>query len=98
MQTMSDLFLHFLKDMYYAEQQFLKALPRFTQAAQNQALSQALSAQADASRQHIKNLEAVFEAVGARPEGATCEALLGLVKESEDLLKETGRAGAVQDA
>ena len=33
MQTMSDLFLHFLKDMYYAEQQFLKALPRFTQAA-----------------------------------------------------------------
>ena len=98
MQTMSDLFLHFLKDMYYAEQQMLKSLPDMTRAAQNEALSKALSAQSEAARQHVKTLESVFQAVGARPEGVTCEALLGLLKEAEDLLKETGKAGPVQDA
>ncbi|MBV8916211.1 MAG: DUF892 family protein, partial [Acetobacteraceae bacterium] len=47
---------------------------------------------------HVANLEKVFEAVGKRPEGVTCEALLGMVKETEDLLQETGKAGPVRDA
>ena len=98
MQTMTDLFLHFLKDMYYAEQQMLKSLPEMTRAAQNEALSKALSAQAEVTRQHVKTLESVFQSVGARAEGVTCEALLGLLKELEDLLKETGKSGPVQDA
>src|SRR5208337_5352367 len=98
MKTMTDLFLHFLKDMYYAEQQMLKSLPEMIRSAQNEALGKALSAQQDATRQHIKTLEAVFQSLGTRPEGVTCVALLGLLKESEDLLKETGKAGPVQDA
>ena len=98
MQTMTDLFLHFLKDMYYAEQQMLKSLPEMTRAAQNEALGKALSAQAEVTRQHVKTLEFVFQSVGARAEGVTCEALLGLLKELEDLLKETGKSGPVQDA
>ena len=98
MQNMTDLFLHFLKDMYYAEQQMLKSLPQLTRAAQNQALSTTLSAQAEAARRHVQMLESVFQSLGARAEGVTCDALLGLLKESEDLLKETGKAGPVQDA
>ena len=60
MQTMTDLFLHFLKDMYYAEQQMLKSLPEMTRAAQNEALSKALSAQAEVIRQHVKTLNPYF--------------------------------------
>jgi ferritin-like metal-binding protein YciE len=98
MKSLNDLFLHFLKDMYYAEQQTMRSLPQMVAAAQGEALKKALDAQAQATRNHVAQLEKVFEAVGKRPEGATCEALLGMVKEAEDLLKETGQAGPVQDA
>ncbi|MBV8912760.1 MAG: DUF892 family protein, partial [Acetobacteraceae bacterium] len=94
---MNDLFLHFLKDMYYAEQQTLRTFPQMLAAAQSQALKQAFEQQAQAARQHVANLEKVFEAVGKRPEGVTCDALLGMVKETEDLLQETGKAGPVRD-
>lgn len=98
MKSLNDLFLHFLKDMYYAEQQTMKSLPQMVAAAQGEALKRVLDAQAQATRNHVAMLEKVFEAVGRRPEGATCEALLGMVKEAENLLKETGKAGPVQDA
>lgn len=98
MKSLNDLFLHFLKDMYYAEQQTMKSLPQMVAAAQGEALKRVLDAQAQATRNHVALLEKVFEAVGKRPEGATCEALLGMVKEAENLLKETGKAGPVQDA
>ena len=98
MKNLNDLFLHFLKDMYYAEQQTMRSLPQMVAAAQGEALKRALDAQAQATRNHVAQLEKVFEAVGQRPEGATCEALLGMVKEAEDLLKSTGGPGAVQDA
>src|SRR5918993_2358535 len=98
MKSLNDLFLHFLKDMYYAEQQTMRSLPQMVAAAQGEALKKALDAQAQATRNHVAQLEKVFESVGKRPEGATCEALLGMVKEAEDLLKETGQAGPVQDA
>ena len=98
MQTMNDLFLHFLKDMYYAEQQTLRTFPQMMSAVQSQALKQAFEQQAQAARNTVAQLEKVFAAVGQRPEGATCEALLGMVKETEELLKETGKAGPVQDA
>jgi ferritin-like metal-binding protein YciE len=98
MKSLNDLFLHFLKDMYYAEQQTMKSLPQMVAAAQGEALKRVLDAQAQATRNHVALLEKVFEAIGRRPEGATCEALLGMVKEAENLLKETGKAGPVQDA
>ena len=98
MQNMTDLFLHFLKDMYYAEQQMLRFFPELVRAAQNEALKKAFSAQAEATRTHVQILEKVFQAMGKRPEGVTCEALLGMVKETEDLLNETAKAGPVRDA
>jgi ferritin-like metal-binding protein YciE len=98
MQDMNGLFLHFLKDMYYAEQQALRTYPQMVAAAQSQALKQTVEQQVQAARNHVAQSEKVFEAMGKRPEGATCEALLGMVKETEDLLKETGKAGPVQDA
>jgi ferritin-like metal-binding protein YciE len=98
MQNMTDLFLHFLKDMYYAEQQVLRFFPELIRAAQNDALKKAFSSQAEATRTHVQTLEKIFEAMGRRPEGITCEAVLGLLKESEDLLKDLGSASPIQDA
>ena len=98
MQNMNELFLHFLKDMYYAEQQALRTYPQMLAAAHGEALRAAFDQQAQAARNQVAQLEKVFEAIGRRPEGATCEALLGMIRETEELLKETGKAGPVQDA
>ena len=98
MNNLYDLVQHFLKDMYYAEQQNLRFVPEMVRAAQSGALKQALEAQAQITRAQVQYLEKVFEAFGQRPEGATCEALLGMFKEQEELLKDIGKAGPVQDA
>jgi ferritin-like metal-binding protein YciE len=98
MNNLNDLVQHFLKDMYYAEQQNLRSVPEMLRAAQSAALKQALETQAQISRAQVEYLEKVFEAFGQRPEGATCEALLGMLKEQEELLKDIGKAGPVQDA
>ncbi len=98
MNNLNDLVQHFLRDMYYAEQQSLRFVPEMVRAAQSAALKQALEAQAQIARSQVEHLEKVFESFGQRPEGATCEALLGMLKESEDLLKEIGKMSPVQDA
>lgn len=98
MKNLNDLFLHGLMDVYYAEQQIVKSLPKLAQAAQSEALKKALSEHRQQTETQVKRLEQVFQTLGQRAQGVTCEALLGLVKETEDLLKETGSAGPVQDA
>jgi len=98
MDNLNDLVIHFLKDMYYAEQQSLRFVPEMMRAAQSAALKQALETQAQMTRAQVQYLEKVFEALGKRPEGATCEALLGMLKEAEELLKDIGKVGPVQDA
>lgn len=98
MKTFKDLFLHFLQDMYYAEQQILKILPEVVQATQNDKLRASLSDHVAETRDQIERLERTFAAIGEPPKGVTCEAILGLLQETEDVLRETGRLGPVQDA
>jgi ferritin-like metal-binding protein YciE len=98
MRTFNELFLHFLKDMYYAEQQTLKSLPSFVSSAQSALVKQALSAYIDVTRDRITKLAEVFRALGQEPQGATCDAILGLLKETDDVLAEAGDAGSLKDA
>ena len=65
MDNMNELFLHFLKDMYYAEQQTVRTFPQMLAAAQSQALKQAFEQQAKAARDHVALLEKVFAAIDA---------------------------------
>lgn len=97
MKTMNDLFLSFLQDIYYAERQILKALPKMAKAAQSEALKQALTAHREETQHHVERLQQVFEGLGKRARGQTCEALNGIVEEGEEVIEEFA-AGPVRDA
>jgi ferritin-like metal-binding protein YciE len=88
MRPLNDLFLHFLQDVYYAERQMLKALPKLAKAAQNEMLKQAFIRHREETEHHVERLQQVFEDVGKRARGTTCEAIQGLIEESEDVINE----------
>src|SRR4051812_26184065 len=98
MQNFDEMVLHFLKDMYYAEQSILKSLPDLAAAAQNEGLKRALTQHMDETRAQVERLTNVFAGLGQRAEGVTCEALVGLTQETDDALKSFGGAGPVRDA
>lgn len=98
MKNLDDLFLHTLKDIYYAERQILKALPKMAKAAETESLRDGLMAHRDETQGQIERLQQVFEALGKRAQGATCEAINGLIEECEELLDETPEPGVVRDA
>lgn len=98
MKNFHDLFMHFLKDMYFAEQSILKILPELVEAAENLKLRDSLHDHIAETKEQIARLEQAFDAVGETPEGVTCEAILGLLQETEDVLKESGGKGPLQDA
>ncbi len=97
MKTLDDLFLHFLQDVYYAERQLLKALPKMAKNAQEPALKQAFTAHREETVHQIERIEQVFEHIGKRPRAIPCEAIKGLIEEAEEVLDESD-AGAVRDA
>lgn len=97
-KTLDDLFLHTLKDIYYAERQILKALPKMAKAAQNEALRDSFMLHREQTQQQIERLQQVFESLGKRVQGVTCEAINGLIEECEELLDEAKEPGPVRDA
>ena len=98
MDTIDELFLHFLKDVYYAERQVSKSLPKLAKAAQSPHLKQAFTAHREETQHHIERLQKVFEIIGKRAQGVTCEAINGLIEECEELLEEAKQPSPVRDA
>jgi ferritin-like metal-binding protein YciE len=97
MKTIDDLFMHFLQDIYYAERQLLKALPKMAKGAQESSLKEAFTSHRTETEHQIERLEQVFEKMGKRPKAIPCEAIKGLIEETEEVLEESD-AGAVRDA
>ncbi len=97
MKSMNDLFLTFLQDMYYAERQILKALPKMAKAAESEELKQALMQHRDETQHQVERLQQVFEQIGKRARGQTCEALNGIVEEGEEVIEQFEQ-GPVRDA
>lgn len=97
MKTSDDLFLHFLQDIYYAERQILKALPKMAKGAESDKLKQAFALHRDQTQQHVERLQQVFESIGKSARGTTCEAIQGLIEEGEDVVHDFEQ-GPVRDA
>jgi ferritin-like metal-binding protein YciE len=87
-QNMQEAFVHELKDIYYAEKQIVKALPKMAKKAQNQELRAAFQEHLEQSKEHIQRIEQVFEALGKTPRGEKCEGINGIIEEGEKLLEE----------
>lgn len=97
-QTMEDLYLHTLEDIYYAEQQIEKALPKMIDKASSGPLRNGFESHLQETRGHIERLEKVFGLLGKEPKGATCPAIDGIIKESNDISKEIGDADVLDAA
>jgi ferritin-like metal-binding protein YciE len=82
-KTMEDLFLHGLQDIYYAEHQITKALPKKIDMATNRDLSSGLSSHLEETKKQIGRLEKVFEKLGKEPGGTDCPAIDGIIKEAD---------------
>ena len=86
METLRDLFDDTLKDVYFAENAILKALPKMAKAAHAKDLKAALSAHLEETKGQIKRLESIFGMLGVKPAGKECPAILGLIEEGEELI------------
>ena len=87
-KTLDDLFYDTLKDIYYAERQILKTLPKMARAAKSQELKAAFEQHREETQGQIERLQQVFEIIGKRAQGKTCEAIQGIIAEGEEIIEE----------
>ncbi|SIQ01729.1 Ferritin-like metal-binding protein YciE [Rhizobium sp. RU33A] len=87
-KTLSDLFLDTLKDIYFAEKQILKALPKMARAAQSEEGKAGFLQHREETQGQIERLEQVFELLGKSPRGKTCEAIQGILAEGEEIMED----------
>jgi ferritin-like metal-binding protein YciE len=95
-QTAADLFLDEVKDLYDAEKQLLRTLPRLAKAVSNEELSTAFREHVEQTRGQIGRLEQIFEMLGQRAKSKPCKAMKGMVEEAQELISE-GSAETVLD-
>ncbi len=87
-KTLEDLFHDTLKDIYYAEKKILKTLPKMARAANSQDLKAAFEKHKTETEGHVQRLQQVFELMGKRAQGKTCDAIEGIVAEGEEIIDE----------
>jgi ferritin-like metal-binding protein YciE len=87
-KSMDDLFLHTLRDIFYAENQIVKALPKLIEKATNRELTSGLSSHLRETEGQIVRLEQVFAKLGQTPRGIDCPAIDGLIKEADEVAGE----------
>ncbi|WFR95039.1 ferritin-like domain-containing protein [Rhizobium tumorigenes] len=87
-KTLNDLFIDTLKDIYFAERQIVKALPKMARAAQSPELKAAFKKHQEETQGQIERLQQVFELVGKPARGKTCEAIQGIIAEGEEIIEE----------
>ena len=90
MKTLRDLFEDELRDLYDAERQIVKALPKMIKAAGSDELSSALESHLEETRGHVERLERVFESIDIRPRGKHCAGMAGILEEGANLMEEDG--------
>jgi ferritin-like metal-binding protein YciE len=88
MKTLADAFEHTLQDVYYAENAITKALPKVIEAVTNADLKTALKDHLTETKGQIKTLQAVFKSIGRKASGEKCDAIEGLIKETEGVIEE----------
>ena len=90
-KTMEDLFLHTLRDIYYAENQIVKSLPTMIDKATNRELASGLRDHLRETQNQVSRLDQIFQKLGQEPRGTDCPAMDGLIKEADEV------AGEVED-
>jgi ferritin-like metal-binding protein YciE len=92
LKSLQDLFVHTLKDIYFAENLIIKKLPTMSKEAGAAALKKIFDEHLTETKTHAQRLEKVFELIGEKAEGEECPAIEGIVEEAEELLDEISDA------
>ncbi len=87
-KTLDELFHETLKDIYYAENKLTKAIPKMAKAAQSKDLKKAFEKHAVETKGQVARLEKVFKNIGKKPQGKTCAAINGIIKEGDEVAKD----------
>jgi ferritin-like metal-binding protein YciE len=87
-KQLDELFHDTLKDIYFAEKKILATLPKMAKAAQSDELRDAFEKHHDQTEEHIARLERVFATIDKKPQGKTCDAILGITEEGAEVMKD----------
>jgi len=87
-KDLNELFLDTLKDIYYAEKQILKALPKMAKAAQSEKLAAAFEKHQEETEGQVDRLEQIFELLGKPARGKKCDAIEGIIEEGKEIMQE----------
>jgi ferritin-like metal-binding protein YciE len=90
LDTLEQLYISELRDLYSAENQLVKALPKMAKAASSDELRSAFEKHLEQTKQHVERLEQIFEQLDQSPKGKTCRAMKGLIEEGSEILEEDG--------
>jgi len=86
LNTLEDLYIEQLQDLYDAENQIVKALPKMAKASTSLDLKRAFNDHLEQTRTHVTRLEQVFDQIGSKAKGKACKAMQGLLEEGEELM------------
>jgi len=95
LDTLKTLYIDELRDLYNAENQLLKALPKMAKGASSEDLKDAFEKHLEQTKSHVERLEEVFQEIGEPPKGKTCKAMKGLIEEGSEILKEDGEESVI---
>lgn len=98
LETLRDLFLNELRDIYHAEKQLVRALPRMAKAADSEELRQAFQKHLGETEGQVERLESVFRALGEAARGKRCQGMAGIVEEGKEILEEEGQEPVIDAA
>ena len=94
---LKEFFIDSLKDIYYAEKAITKALPKMKKAATSEALANAFEEHLAVTKEQVTRLEEVFKAINEKASAKKCEAIEGLIKESESIIEDTDEGTSTRD-
>jgi ferritin-like metal-binding protein YciE len=97
-QGLKELYIDELKDLYSAENQLVKALPKMAKAASSDALRQGFEKHLEQTKGHVERLERIFQALGESPKGKTCKGMQGLIEEGSQVTEEDYDGGVLDAA
>lgn len=97
LENLHDLFVNELKDIYHAEKQLVKALPKIAKKTHSQRLRSAVEKHLEQTKNHVERIESIFEMIGKSATGKTCKAMEGLLEEGQEILSEDA-SPATKDA
>ncbi len=95
LDSLRTLWIEEMRDLYNAENQLLKALPKMAKKAAAPELKQAFQSHLEETKTHVERLDQIFDTLGKKPTGKTCKAMKGLVEEGSEMMQETGPSSVI---